>query len=68
VNIILSPRESCSKIILENVKLCYSEGDDICVLFQDNKVRKYPKRHIWYYEFDELKNNPVQTQRKNKNV
>jgi hypothetical protein len=61
MTIILSPRESCSKIRLENVRLCYSEGEDICVLFENSKVRKYPKQHIWYYEFDELENVPVKT-------
>lgn len=52
--LILSPKDTTSKIVLKDVESFYQEGRTLTVIFNLGNVRNYPLEHLWYYE-----SNPV---------
>jgi len=48
--LILSPKDSLPKLILENVESFAQEGNTLLVVFEDGRARNYPLVHLWYYE------------------
>jgi hypothetical protein len=46
----ISPKDTTSKIVLDNVEYHWLEGNTFCFRFEGGKVRKYPFNHIWFVE------------------
>ncbi len=50
VNVLLSPKDTNNKIILEGVEYVYQEGNTLAVVFEDGRARSYPMIQLWYWE------------------
>lgn len=50
MKLILSPKDSTCKVILEDVASFCQEGITLLVVFECGTARNYPLEHIWYYE------------------
>ena len=50
MKLILSPKDTTSKITLDNVNAFSLEGETLLVVFNDGRTRNYPLQHLWYYE------------------
>lgn len=55
--LILSPKDTTSKITLNDVESFYQEGRTLTVIFKHGNIRNYPLEHLWYYE-----SNPISLQ------
>lgn len=56
MNLIISPRDSCNKIILKDVEAFMPEAETLGVVFTDGRRRNYPLRHIWWYGPEKINN------------
>jgi hypothetical protein len=50
MRLILSPKDTVGKIILESVSSFALEGGTLMVVFESGRIRNYPLLHLWYYE------------------
>jgi|APSaa5957512576_1039674.scaffolds.fasta_scaffold04907_4 hypothetical protein len=50
MNLILSPRSTTMKRVLEDVAYFTTEDHTLLVVFKDGRTRNYPLIHLWYYE------------------
>jgi hypothetical protein len=57
--LILSPKDTTSKMILTNVESFYQEGRTLVIVFTDGRIRNYPLEHLWYYESGDKKKSDV---------
>ena len=60
MRIVISPKDTDSKIVRNDVKYSWQEGEMFCLLLNNDEVRKYPLRNIWYISFNEQDNVPVE--------
>ena len=47
--LILSPKDSIDKLILDDVRSFTLEGPTLLVVFESGQTRNYPLIHLWYY-------------------
>ena len=64
MKLVLSPKDTISKIELSNVDTFAQEGQTLLVIFSDGSTRNYPLQHLWYYEsqVSSVKTKPVKKQ------
>jgi hypothetical protein len=50
MKLVISPKDTMSKIVLDNVDSFALEGATLSIVFGCGKTRNYPLQHIWYYQ------------------
>lgn len=50
MKLVLSPKDTLGKLILNHVSTFALEGETLLVVFKNGRTRNYPLIHLWYYE------------------